>query len=157
MFRISQLAEKTGKTKRALRFYEELGILTPTKRTDSGYRMYSQDAISQVEWIDKLHQMGFSLSDIQSFLADFNDLSNGPERMSVLRGIYKQKLAETQQQIKRLQDLHLELQESIDYLSLCSSCAPSTSAGDCPGCRKQEIQSPMLISVVTNNSTTVKP
>ena len=155
MFRISQLAEKTGKTKRALRFYEELGILTPSKRTDSGYRMYSKDAVSQVEWIDKLHQLGFSLPDIQSFLADFNNLDNGPERMSVLRTIYEQKLLEAHQQIQRLQDLSLELQESLDYLSLCTTCAASTSAEHCSGCNKHERQSPMLISVVTN-STMVK-
>ena len=69
MYPIKTIAEKTGKTTRALRYYEQLGILVPDGRTSAGYRMYSDRAIVQIQWIDKLNQIGFSLTEIKSFLS----------------------------------------------------------------------------------------
>ena len=68
MYSIKTIAEKTGKTSRALRYYEQLGILAPDMRTDAGYRMYSDKAIFQIEWIDKLNNLGFSLPEIKVFI-----------------------------------------------------------------------------------------
>ena len=41
LLRIGDLAEKTGKTKRALRLYEEMGLLVPSDRTSGGFRLYT--------------------------------------------------------------------------------------------------------------------
>ena len=40
LLRIGDLAEKTGKTKRALRLYEEMGLLVPSERSSGGFRLY---------------------------------------------------------------------------------------------------------------------
>ena len=49
LIKIGELAGRTGRTVRALRLYEELGLLSPVERTESGYRMYEE---SQSERID---------------------------------------------------------------------------------------------------------
>ena len=41
---IGTLAKKTGKTTRALRFYEEQGLIEPAERTPGGFRLYSHQA-----------------------------------------------------------------------------------------------------------------
>src|SRR5688500_14978770 len=59
--KIGDLARLTGRTVRALRLYEELGLLNPGNRTEGGFRMYADEAVSQVHWIGKLQDLGFTL------------------------------------------------------------------------------------------------
>lgn len=68
-FTIEQVAAHTGLTKRTLRYYEELGLLPPTDRTEGNYRRYSEQDIQRLEHIKKLRDLlGFSLADIREIL-----------------------------------------------------------------------------------------
>lgn len=55
--RIGELAEATGATVRAIRYYEEQGLLHPD-RTATGQRVYTEDAVEQVRWIRMLLETG---------------------------------------------------------------------------------------------------
>jgi DNA-binding transcriptional MerR regulator len=69
MYSIEQVATRTGLTKRTLRYYEEVGLLLPTGRTEGNYRLYSEDDIQHLERIKKLRDLlGFSLADIREIL-----------------------------------------------------------------------------------------
>ena len=48
LLRIGDLAEKTGKTKRALRLYEEMGLLVPSERSTGGFRLYHEGNAERV-------------------------------------------------------------------------------------------------------------
>ncbi len=66
---IEQVATRTGLTKRALRYYEELGLLPPTGRTEGNYRRYSESDIQRLEQIKEMRELlGFSLTDIRNIL-----------------------------------------------------------------------------------------
>jgi DNA-binding transcriptional MerR regulator len=68
-YSIEQVAEQTGLTKRTLRYYEEVGLLPPTGRTEGNYRRYSDEDIQRLEHIKKLRDLlGFSLADIRAML-----------------------------------------------------------------------------------------
>ena len=68
-YSIDQVAAQTGLTKRTLRYYEEMGLLPPTGRTEGNYRRYSDEDIQRLEHIKKLRDLlGFSLADIRSML-----------------------------------------------------------------------------------------
>src|SRR5438874_11327863 len=68
-YTIEQVATRTGLTKRTLRYYEEVGLLLPTGRTEGNYRRYSEADIERLERIKKLRDLlGFSLSDIRELL-----------------------------------------------------------------------------------------
>ena len=70
LFTIEQVAERTGLTKRTLRYYEEVGLLPPTDRTEGNYRRYSEADIQRLERIKRLRDLlGFSLADIRNLLA----------------------------------------------------------------------------------------
>jgi len=134
MYSIKAIAEKTGKTSRALRYYEQLGILTPDMRTDAGYRMYSDKAVFQIEWIDKLNRLGFSLPEIKSFLSSFESIESASDLMTEMGALYQEKLSEVEQQIAQLQQLATELQESIQFTQLCKPCHLRTDQSDCSNC-----------------------
>lgn len=69
LYTIEQVATRTGFTKRTLRYYEELGLLLPTGRTEGNYRRYSDSDIERLEYIKKLRDLlGFSLTDIGKLL-----------------------------------------------------------------------------------------
>jgi DNA-binding transcriptional MerR regulator len=69
LFAIEQVAARTGLTKRTLRYYEEIGLMAPTDRTEGNYRRYSEEDIQRLERIKKLRDLlGFSLADIRALL-----------------------------------------------------------------------------------------
>src|SRR5438045_1042792 len=68
-YTIEQVAARTGLTKRTLRYYEEVGLLPPTGRTEGNYRRYSEEDTQRLERIKKLRDLlGFSLADIRELL-----------------------------------------------------------------------------------------
>ena len=69
LFTIEQVATQTGFTKRTLRYYEEVGLLPPTGRTEGNYRRYSEADVERLESIKNLRDLlGFSLADIREIM-----------------------------------------------------------------------------------------
>ena len=69
LYTIEQVATRTGLTKRTLRYYEEVGLLLPTERTEGNYRRYTEEDIQKLERIKNLRDLlGFSLTDIRELL-----------------------------------------------------------------------------------------
>lgn len=63
--RIGEAAARVGVSSRTLRYYEELGLLTPSGRTPGGARRYTDDDIARLEHIRELQElMGFNLDEI---------------------------------------------------------------------------------------------
>ncbi len=69
-YSIEQVSTRTGLTKRTLRYYEEVGLLAPTDRTEGNYRRYSEDDLQRIDRIKELRDLlGFSLTDIRQLLS----------------------------------------------------------------------------------------
>lgn len=134
LLKIGQVAELSGKTVRAIHFYEELGLLVPAQRTKGGFRLYDPDALLRIQWIDRLQDLGFSLPEIRDFLSNLRGDASGPAAMHRLRQFYAEKLKETRIKLESLQRLEGELQESLTYLAGCRACAPSTARTACRSC-----------------------
>lgn len=64
---IGELARRTGVSVRALRYYEEMGLLVPA-RAANGYRQYTQDAVDVVACIRLLYASGLSSAKIAEVL-----------------------------------------------------------------------------------------
>jgi len=68
-YQIGEVAQRTGVTQRALRFYEEKGLLKPPERMEGGFRRYSEDDISRIEFVKRLQDLlGFTLSEIKEMV-----------------------------------------------------------------------------------------
>ncbi len=69
LYTIEQVATRTGFTKRTLRYYEEVGLLPPTGRTEGNYRRYSEADMQRLERVKSLRDLlGFSLTDIRELI-----------------------------------------------------------------------------------------
>jgi DNA-binding transcriptional MerR regulator len=68
-FRIGELAKRTGVSVRALHHYDAIGLLAPSRRSESRYRLYDREDIVRLQEIKSLRQLGFSLEEIRDLLA----------------------------------------------------------------------------------------
>ncbi|RAL26446.1 MerR family transcriptional regulator [Thermoflavimicrobium daqui] len=69
MHQIEMVAKKTGLTKRTLRYYEEIGLITPSGRTEGRYRLYTDQDIEQILHMKNLRDLlGLSLNEIKNIL-----------------------------------------------------------------------------------------
>lgn len=65
---ISQVAELTGISTRTLQYYDEIGLLKPSKLTQSGYRLYDDETLQKLQQILFFKELGFKLKGIQEIL-----------------------------------------------------------------------------------------
>jgi DNA-binding transcriptional MerR regulator len=71
LLRIAGVAELVGLTARAIRYYEELGLLKPAARSEGAYRLYDADDVERLRTIRRLRDdAGFSLAEVGQLLED---------------------------------------------------------------------------------------
>lgn len=71
--KIGQLADVTGVSTKAIRYYEQIGVLPEPERESNGYRIYNKGAADRLSFIQDSQTAGLSLLEIQMIL----DLRNG--------------------------------------------------------------------------------
>ena len=121
---IGELAQRTGVAASALRYYEELGLLTPATRV-SGRRRYRQAAVERVGTILLFRDIGFTLAETKALLA-----TRSVSR-DAWRALARRKLAELDEQAARIEAARV----ALDHALRCrhrelSTCANFGSALD---------------------------
>lgn len=66
--KIGELARRTGLTVRTLRFYDEIGLVRPTERSEGGHRVYGPDAVRRLQQVTSLRSLGLSLDEVRAQL-----------------------------------------------------------------------------------------
>lgn len=145
-FRIGDLAKATQKTARALRLYEEMGLLTPGERSAGGYRLYGAEAIDRVKWIAKLQDLGLSLNDIQDAVKGTAASAVPRDAMAHVRRLFEERLLDLTTQMARLTGLKGDLKDAIRYLDGCAPCEVSDAgASNCVACEEHPADAPSLV------------
>lgn len=70
LWRVGELAKQTGVSVRTLHWYEEIGLLEPSQRTEAGHRLYAAEDVGRLQQIRSLRQLGFSLDEIRDCLGN---------------------------------------------------------------------------------------
>lgn len=113
--KIGELSRLTGVSIRSLRYYEEQGLLSPS-RMKNGYREYSVMAVEQVKTIVFYLGLGLSTEEISGFLNCV--MKNKEAFCSEILPIYHNKLEEVDQQIALLSQIRSNLIERIESIRL---------------------------------------
>lgn len=66
---ISQIAKLSGISVRTLQYYDEIGLLKPSSLSESGYRLYDEEALGKLQQILTLKELDFSLKEVQQLLS----------------------------------------------------------------------------------------
>jgi DNA-binding transcriptional MerR regulator len=81
---IGQLADLAQTRPSTLRYYEKEGLLKPHGRSDSGYRLYKPETAERLHLIQRAQRLGFSLADIGTLLAGWDEGKIDSETLSEL-------------------------------------------------------------------------
>ncbi|MBI4482887.1 MAG: heavy metal-responsive transcriptional regulator, partial [Acidobacteria bacterium] len=106
---IGEVARQTGVGIEALRFYEREGLIRPSGRLPSGYRIYGRGDVEAVRFIKRAQSLGFSLREIRELLV----LRSQVENCSHVRDLLKKKLEAVEEKLKELKGIRSELGRAL--------------------------------------------
>jgi MerR family transcriptional regulator, copper efflux regulator len=106
--RIGELAEQASISTKAIRYYEQIGILTPPARTASGYRSYDETALGRLEFVRAAQAVGLTLGEIRQIVA-FRDDGQAP--CAHVTELLQRHAADLGVRIRQLQQLRSELRQ----------------------------------------------
>ena len=107
LIQVGELAKRAGLTVRTLHHYEQTGLLTPSARSEAGYRLYNLSAVQRLHMIKALAQAGLTLATIKDYL-DRQTLSL-PELLTQQIDMLNAQLRD----VGRLRDRLLVLREAL--------------------------------------------
>lgn len=116
MLKIGDFAAKAGVTVRTLHYYEEIGLLTADRRSESGHRLYGAAAALRLQQIQSLTALGFSLAAVAGCLAapDYQPLAVVEQHLHALR----EEITQKQVLEERLETLAAALRCSANVVAL---------------------------------------
>jgi DNA-binding transcriptional MerR regulator len=126
MLQVGEVARKLGLNPQTLYFYERIGLIPSPHRTESGYRLFSQEDVDRLTFITHTKAMGLSLDDIREILAAKDEKS---PTCQTIHDCLQKKVKAIEETIQQLQILRDEL------LPLINHCRRNI---DCQDCAKPE-------------------
>ncbi len=126
--RVAELAEQTGVTATAIRYYARAGLLSPARSPDNGYRCFSPADRRRVQFIRKAQAVGLTISDIKDVLA-MADLGEVP--CDEVRARVAERLGDVR---RKLAELHAAEQRMRRALAAWDAIEPVVTSADeiCP-------------------------
>jgi DNA-binding transcriptional MerR regulator len=106
---IQQVASLLGLTQRALRFYEDKGLIEP--RRLGGMRVYSRREVGRMRLIQRGKRLGFSIREIKAFLDLYDADPEHVEQMRLLLSRVRHRLHSLEQQREALEQTIAELRQ----------------------------------------------
>jgi DNA-binding transcriptional MerR regulator len=118
-----QLAKASGVNIQTVRFYEREGLLTPPRRSASGYRQYPDDAARVVTFVKRAQELGFKLREVKQLL---RLRSLGPKRADAARAAAEAKIRDVDERLRDLTSMRAALTSLVD------ACRRSGGSITCP-------------------------
>lgn len=112
LLKVGELAGRSGITVRTLHYYDNIGLLIPSARSDSGYRLYNRADIARLHHIQALRRMGMTLAEVGAIL-ERSDLAL-PTVLERQIAMLNQQLAQITALRARLQTMQLQLTAGDD-------------------------------------------
>ena len=110
MFAIGEASKRSGVSVETIRYYEREGIVPKPGRAANGRRLYSDDEISELAFIKRCRDLGFSLPDVRAL----RSLSESIDRACAeVAGLGERHLADVRSKIADLRKIETALQELV--------------------------------------------
>ena len=109
--RIGELASRSGVSTKTIRYYEDIGVVVPPRRSSSGYRDYDGSALDRLAFVRAAQAAGLSLGEIRSILA-LRDAGDTP--CGHVLDLLRSRSAELDRRIAELRALRGELHRLVE-------------------------------------------
>lgn len=119
---IGEAAKASGVSAKMIRYYEEIGLIGPVARTESGYRVYTEADVHTLRFIRRARDLGFEIEAITELLALWRDRSRHSADVKRLALAH----------VESLEKKARELQAMADTLRELADCCAGDERPDCP-------------------------
>jgi MerR family copper efflux transcriptional regulator len=106
MMNIGQAAQASGVNAKSIRYYESIGLIVKTDRTQAGYRQYSGNEVQTLRFIKRSRELGFSVERITTLPGLWKDRDRKSQDVKELARRY---VTELDQDIEKLQSIRDQL------------------------------------------------
>jgi DNA-binding transcriptional MerR regulator len=113
LLKIGELASLFGVTARTIRYYEELGLIEASNRTEGLHRRYPADAIVRLKRIEELKSLDLTLGQIREFFILFSEDPSGEKCRLLLIQSYEDQKKEEETRIKEAQNRIAQIEANI--------------------------------------------
>jgi DNA-binding transcriptional MerR regulator len=133
LFKIGDVADAVSTTIRAIRYYEEEGLIIPL-RSEGGTRLYSQRHIDRLRAILRLTENGYSLAIIKTLAETRQQHRTGNDSQQAISNQLDEMLEGIHAQIKQLQGLSKLIGATKSTVQQCTGCENKPTSKGCPDC-----------------------
>lgn len=119
---IGALAKASGISAKLIRYYESIGLIPPAARSETGYRIYSDEDVHTLRFIKRSRSLGFSIPEIQLLLGLWRNKSRSSSEVKQL----------ALRHVSELEARMAEMQEMVNTLKNLASHCHGDQRPDCP-------------------------
>lgn len=153
LLKIGALARNAHVSLRTLRYYEEIGLISPATHSKGGHRLYQSEDAKKLQVINYLKSLPLSLDEIKEiFSVKKSALTRDKkDQVAILTRLLDSKLEAVTQKIQELTRVQEELSGMVEILCECARCEgkPLFSSGACGDCKALDRHAPipLMLSV----------
>jgi DNA-binding transcriptional MerR regulator len=108
---IGELSRMVNLTQRTIRYYEEIGLLQSVRRIENGKRVYTDDDVRRLKFINRLKVLGLSLAEMVELEKIYRQQRNNREIIPKLIVLLDQRADQIDERIRQLAVLKSEIRE----------------------------------------------
>lgn len=139
---IGEAAERTGLSLRTIRYYEEVGLISPSARSHGGFRLYTESDIARLMVVKRMKPLGFSLDEMRDLLAVLDELerddldraarASALDRLGMFEAAADERCASLRAQLETAEEFARSLRRESQQQSQQRVGEPSPAAADGP-------------------------
>ena len=119
---IGKAAKLSNLTVKTVRYYADIGLVSPVKNNNTGYRDFSEDDVARLQFVSKARKFNFSIQECEELLSLYSDKNRSSREVKAL----------TLEKISQINFKLLELKDLKKQLSFLADNCKGNDRPDCP-------------------------
>jgi MerR family Zn(II)-responsive transcriptional regulator of zntA len=134
LYKIGQVSKRARVTLRTVRYYEELGLILPVVRTRGGFRLYTEESIGRLRFIQGLKLLDFPLSKIREMFKIREMAQSGHEASHQMMLLLENQQREALKKKGQYEKMLREIDATMKLVRRCYGCETKPSYKACRSC-----------------------
>ena len=118
---IGKAAKLSNLTVKTVRYYADIGLVSPVKNNNTGYRDFSEDDVARLQFISKARKFNFSIQECEELLSLYSDKNRSSKEVKALT-------------LEKISEINVKLLELKDLKKQLSFLADNCKGNDRPDC-----------------------
>ena len=118
---IGKAAKLSNLTVKTVRYYADIGLIKPLKSNSTGYRVFSDDDLDQLQFVAKARKFNFTIQECEELLSLYSDKNRSSKEVKDLT-------------LEKISEIDIKLNELKDLRHQLSFLAKNCKGNDRPGC-----------------------